>query len=199
MPIRDSRIYERYEQSMKFNETKIEGLYVAELELFGDDRGFFTRSYCDKALREIGIVKQIKQINHSLTSAVGAIRGMHYQNPPHAEIKMVRCISGEVFDVAVDLRQDSDTFLQWHGEYLNSKNFKMMIIPEGFAHGFQVVKSNSELLYFHTERYTQKAEMGILFNDEKIWIGWPLQATDISDRDLKHEMITKEFKGLNIK
>jgi dTDP-4-dehydrorhamnose 3,5-epimerase len=198
MPIRDSRIYTRYEQLMKFNETKIEGLYVAELEPFSDDRGFFTRSYCDKALREIGIVKKIKQINHSLTSTVGAIRGIHYQNPPHAEIKMVRCIAGEIFDVAIDLRRGSDTFLQWHGEYVSAENFKMMIIPEGFAHGFQVIKQNTELLYLHTESYTPKAESGLLFNDEEIGIEWPLQVTDISDRDLKHKIITKEFKGVNI-
>jgi dTDP-4-dehydrorhamnose 3,5-epimerase len=184
---------------MKFNETKIKGLYIAELEPLSDDRGFFLRAYCNKELEKINIEKSIKQINHSSTSTVGAIRGMHYQNTPHAEIKMVRCISGEVFDVAVDLRQDSDTFLQWHGEYLNSKNFKMMVIPEGFAHGFQVIKPNSELLYFHTESYTQKADSGVLFNDEKIGIEWPLQVTDISDRDLKHNSITKEFKVLNIK
>ena len=114
---------------MKFNETKIKGLYIAELELFSDDRGFFARAYCNKELEKINIEKPITQINHSSTSTVGAIRGMHYQNPPYAEVKIVRCIAGEVFDVAVDLRKDSDTFLQWHGEYLNSTNFKMMVIP----------------------------------------------------------------------
>jgi dTDP-4-dehydrorhamnose 3,5-epimerase len=183
---------------MKFNETKIKGLYIAELESFSDDRGFFARAYCNKELEKINIEKPIKQINHSSTSTVGVIRGMHYQNTSYAEIKMVRCIAGEVFDVAVDLRKDSETFLQWHGEYLNSKNFKMMVIPEGFAHGFQVIKPNSELLYFHTESYTQKSELGVLFNDEKIGIEWPLQVTGISDRDLKHKLITREFKGLNI-
>lgn len=184
---------------MQFNETKIQGLYIAELEPLSDERGFFARAYCNKELERINIEKPIKQINHSLTSIVGAIRGMHYQNSPYAEIKMVRCIAGEVFDVAIDLRKDSDTFLQWHGEYLNSENFKMMVIPEGFAHGFQVIKSNSELLYFHTESYVQKVESGVLFNDKKIGIEWPLQVTDISGRDLKHNLITKEFTGLNIK
>jgi dTDP-4-dehydrorhamnose 3,5-epimerase len=183
---------------MKFNKTKIKGLYIAELVPFSDDRGFFARAYCNKELEKINIEKPIKQINHSSTPTVGAIRGMHYQNPPYAEIKMVRCIAGEVFDVVVDLRKDSDTFLQWHGEYLNSKNFKMMVIPEGFAHGFQVIKPNSELIYFHTESYTQKAESGLLFNDERIGIKWPLQVTDVSDRDLRHKLITKEFKVLNI-
>jgi len=184
---------------MRFNKTKIKGLYIAELDPLSDDRGFFTRTYCNKELEKINVEKPIKQINHSLTSTVGVIRGMHYQSSHYAELKMVRCIAGEVFDVAVDLRKDSDTFLHWHGEYLNSKNFKMIVIPEGFAHGFQVIKPNSELLYFHTESYTQMAESGVLFNDEKIGIKWPLQVTNISDRDLKHMPITKEFKGLDIK
>jgi dTDP-4-dehydrorhamnose 3,5-epimerase len=183
---------------MKFNNLGIEGLYLVELEPFSDDRGFFVRSYCDKVLEQINVTKPIKQINHSLTSTVGAIRGMHYQDSPHAEIKMVRCISGEVFDIAIDLRRGSDTFLQWHGEYLSAENFKMMVIPEGFAHGFQVIKQNTELLYLHTTSYTPEAESGVLFNDEKIGIEWPLQVTDISDRDLKHKMITKEFEGVNI-
>jgi dTDP-4-dehydrorhamnose 3,5-epimerase len=184
---------------MKFNKTKIKGLYVAELEPLTDGRGFFTRTYCNEELDTINIEKPIRQINHSLTSIVGAIRGMHYQDAPCAEIKMIRCIVGEVFDVAVDLRKDSDTFLQWHGEYLNSENFKMMVVPEGIAHGFQVIKPDSELLYFHTESYTREAEAGVLFNDETIGIEWPLQVTDVSNRDLNHQLILKEFKGLNIK
>ncbi len=184
---------------MKFNEVGIKGLYVAELEPFSDDRGFFVRSYCDKVLEEINVTKPVKQINHSSTSTVGTIRGMHYQDSSHAEIKMVRCISGEVFDIAIDLRRGSETFLQWHGEYLSAENFKMMVIPEGFAHGFQVIKQNTELLYLHTASYAPEAELGVLFNDERIGIEWPLQVTDVSDRDLKHKMITKEFKGVNIK
>ena len=184
---------------MKFNETNIKGLYIVELQPFTDNRGFFVRSYCNAALEEAGVIKSIKQINHSFTKTVGSIRGMHYQKYPYLEIKMVRCIAGEVFDVAVDLRKDSDTFLQWHGEYLSAENSKMMVIPEGFAHGFQVIKPNSELLYFHTESYTQKAESGVMFNDEKIGIKWPLQVLGTSDRDLRYKPITKEFKGLNIK
>ena len=184
---------------MKFNKTKIKGLYITELEPFSDNRGFFVRAYCNKELEEVNIEKPIKQINHSLTSTVGSIRGMHYQNYPYLEIKMVRCISGEVFDVAVDLRKDSDTFLQWHGEYLSAENSKMMIIPEGFAHGFQVIKPNSEMLYFHTESYAQDSESGVIYNDKKIGIKWPIEVTDISDRDLKHETITEEFRGVNVK
>ena len=181
---------------MKFNELKIKGLYIVELQPFIDDRGFFVRSYCDEALKRVGITKSIKQINHSSTLKAGTIRGMHYQHPPHAEIKMVRCIAGEIFDVAIDLRKGSDTFLQWHGEYLSAGDFKMMVIPEGFAHGFQAIKKNTEIFYPSTASYTPRAESGILFSDESIGIEWPLQVTDVSGKDLKHEAITKEFKGI---
>jgi len=182
---------------VKFKDTKIKDLYIAELEPFSDTRGFFVRSYCDKELKQINIKKSIKQINHSLTSSVGTIRGMHFQYPPHAETKIIRCIAGEVFDVAIDLRRGSETFLQWYGEYLSHENLKMMVIPEGFAHGFQVIKRNSELIYLHTTSYTPEVESGILFNDKIIGIEWPLQVMDISDRDLKHKMITNEFEGVN--
>ena len=184
---------------MKFNELKIKGLYIVELQPFIDDRGFFVRSYCDEALKRVGITKSIKQINHSSTLKAGTIRGMHYQHPPHAEIKMVRCIAGEIFDVAIDLRKGSDTFLQWHGEYLSAGDFKMMVIPEGFAHGFQAIKKNTEVFYPTTASYTPRAEAGILFSDESIGIEWPLRATNVSDKDLKHIALTKEFKGINIK
>ena len=184
---------------MKFNQSKIKDLYVVELQPFIDDRGFFVRSYCDEALREVGITKPIKQINHSLTSKIGTIRGMHYQQSPHAEIKMVRCISGEIFDVAIDLRKGSSTFLQWHGEYLREGDFKMMIIPEGFAHGFQAMRENTEIIYPSTASYNQKSEDGILFSDESVGIEWPLSATCVSDKDLNHAVLTKDFKGINIK
>ena len=183
---------------MKFNESKIKGLYVVELQPLIDERGFFVRSYCDKALRRAGITKSIKQINHSFTSKVGTIRGMHYQHLPHAEIKMVRCIAGEIFDVAIDLRKGSDTFLQWHGEYLSAGDFKMMVIPEGFAHGFQAIKENTEIFYPSTASYSPRVESGVLFNDKSIGIEWPLQVADVSDKDLKHGVITKEFKGIII-
>jgi dTDP-4-dehydrorhamnose 3,5-epimerase len=182
---------------MKFKETKIKGLYVAELDPFNDVRGFFVRTYCNKKFEEMNIRKPIMQINHSLTSEVGTIRGMHYQNPPFAEKKIVRCIAGEVFDVAIDIRKDSETFLQWHGEYLNAENFKMMVIPEGFAHGFQAIKPNSEMMYFHTNSYEHSAESGMLFNDQKIGINWPIKVTSVSDRDRRHKIITETFKGIS--
>lgn len=183
---------------MKFNKTKIKGLFVAKLIPSKDNRGFFTRSYCKKELKNTGIIKSIKQANHSMTSKIGSIRGMHYQNPPYAENKIIRCIAGEIFDVVIDLRKNSETFLQWHGEYLKSNDFKMMIIPEGFAHGFQVIKKNSEIIYLSTESYNPQAESGILFNDKSINIKWPLKVTDISERDKKFSEINKNFRGINV-
>jgi len=178
---------------MRFHEVDIDGMYVIDLDPFIDKRGSFVRSYCINELAKVGIKKPIIQINHSSTSRVGAIRGMHFQRPPNAEVKMVRCISGEVFDVAIDLRSDSKTFLRWHGEFLTSENHKMMIIPEGFAHGFQVIKPNSELLYLHTASFAPELESGVSYNDEKIGIEWPLNVTDISDRDLKYNKIDNKF------
>jgi dTDP-4-dehydrorhamnose 3,5-epimerase len=183
---------------MRFKKTKIKDLYIAKLESKNDSRGFFTRSYCKKELEKTGIIKSIKQANHSMTSKVGSIRGMHYQNPPYAENKIIRCIAGEIFDVVIDLRKNSETFLQWHGEYLKSNDFKMMIVPEGFAHGFQVIKENSEIIYLSTESYNPKAESGILFNDKSINIKWPLKVTDISKRDMKFNAISKNFRGINV-
>ena len=184
---------------MKFHESKLKGLYVIELQPFIDERGYFVRSYCDKTLERLGITKSIKQINHSSTLKVGAIRGMHYQDPPHAELKMIRCIAGEIFDVAIDLRKDSETFLQWHGEYLRAGDFKMMIVPEGFAHGFQAIKKNSEIFYPSTASYNPQFERGILFSDKNIGIEWPLKVTDISEKDSNHKTLNREFIGLDIK
>lgn len=183
---------------MKFFKTKIKGLYVAKLQPNNDSRGFFTRTYCEKEIKNIGIIKSIKQVNHSMTSKIGSIRGMHYQNPPYAENKIIRCIKGEIFDVVVDLRKNSDTFLHWHGEYLKPNDFKILIVPEGFAHGFQVIKKNSEIIYLNTENHDQKAESGILFNDKRLNIEWPLKVTDISKRDLKFKKINKNFKGIEL-
>ena len=121
---------------------------------------------------------------------------MHFQYPPSAEMKMVRCLRGRVFDVAVDLRQGSATFLQWHAEELSADNNRMFIIPEGFAHGFQVLDESSELLYLHTAAYNPSAEGGLRFDDPAIGIDWPLTITDISLRDQQHPLLSDEFEGL---
>ena len=135
-------------------------------------------------------------MNHSFTTHKGTIRGMHYQAAPYREIKMIRCIAGAVFDVIIDIRQDSPTFLRWFGVELSARNKKMLYIPEGFAHGFQCLTDNCELLYHHSEFYTPASESGIRYNDPLVAIEWPLPVSVISARDATHEILDEKFKGL---
>ena len=183
---------------MKFINTKLKGLFIIEPEPFQDARGIFTRIYCKNELKSIGNHKEIVQINHSLTKQKAALRGMHFQYPPKAEIKIIKCIKGSILDVAIDLRKDSLTFLKWHGEILSAENMKMMYIPEGFAHGFQTLEKNTELLYLHTEFYCTEYEGGLRFDDPRIGIVWPLKATDISKRDKNFNLIDINFTGIKI-
>ena len=181
---------------MKTHRLPIEGLVLVEAESRADERGHFTRLYCRDELGEVIGERHIVQINLSSTRAVGAVRGTHYQSQPHAETKLVRCIKGRVWDVAVDLRAGSPTFLRWHAEELSAENAHMMVIPEGFAHGFQVMEQDSELLYLHTAFYTPSAEGGFRPTDPALSIAWPLPPQDLSDRDLNHPLLTSEFTGL---
>jgi dTDP-4-dehydrorhamnose 3,5-epimerase len=181
---------------MTFTPTKLQGSYVIDLTPFSDSRGWFARTYCKNEFKQIGHDKEWVQLNHSVTYAKAALRGMHYQIAPYREIKMVRCIAGAVQDVIIDLRKDSATFLQWVAVELSALNKKMLYIPEGFAHGFQTLTENCELIYHHTEFYTPGAEGGILYNDPVIGIDWPLTATDMSERDKNHSLIDKNFKGI---
>lgn len=156
------------------------------------------RAFCDQTLEESLEGRVIRQINHSRTSAVGALRGLHYQIRPYAEMKMIRCIRGAVYDVAVDIRADSQTFLQHYAMTLSANNHYMMIIPEGFAHGFQSLEANSELLYIHTAPYAKDYEEGLRFDDPALEIEWPLPVSDISARDLAHPVTTPNFSGIEI-
>jgi dTDP-4-dehydrorhamnose 3,5-epimerase len=183
---------------MIFIETSLKNAYVIELEPFEDERGIFSRLFCKQEFKRIGHLKDIVQINHSLTTHAGALRGMHFQRPPHAEIKIIRCIRGKVFDVIIDVRKGSSTFLHWYGETLTPANKRMMYVPEGFAHGFQTLEPDSELLYFHTEYYHPEFEGGIRFDDPKVGIRWPLKITEISERDQNHPLINKSFDGLKM-
>ncbi|MDX8396328.1 MAG: dTDP-4-dehydrorhamnose 3,5-epimerase family protein [Mariprofundaceae bacterium] len=178
--------------------TPIAGLMVAEIVRIADHRGAFARLFCEQDLAAVLEGRHIVQINHSRTTQVGAVRGMHYQHAPQAEMKLVRCLKGRVWDVAVDLRQESATFLQWHAVELSAKNELMMIIPEGCAHGFQVLESDSELLYLHTASYTSELEGGVSHDDPKLSINWPLKVTDLSERDKAHPLINDEFYGVEL-
>ena len=182
---------------MKIKQTPLQNAFVIEPEPFRDDRGLFARVFCRQELRNILHNKNIVQINHSLTRQKGALRGMHFQYPPKSEIKMVKCLRGSVFDVMIDLRQDSSTFLKWHGEVISEENLKMMYIPEGFAHGFQTLEENCELIYLHTEFYSHEHEGGVRHDDPKVGISWPLEATDVSERDKNHPLLSNVFAGLD--
>ncbi|WGI24895.1 dTDP-4-dehydrorhamnose 3,5-epimerase [Halomonas alkaliantarctica] len=176
----------------------IAGLLVVETIPYADVRGVFSRLFCDKELAPLISSRQIVQVNHSRTATVGAIRGLHFQHPPHAEMKLVRCLKGRVWDVAVDLRQHSPTFLHWHAEELTPENALMMAIPEGFGHGFQVLEPDSELLYLHTAHYTPEAEEGLRYDDPHLGIKWPHTVTELSERDAKHSLIDANFQGISL-
>ena len=183
---------------MNLLETPIKCVMVAETARFTDKRGTFTRLFCEHDLASALGGRHIVQVNYSLTRKKGTVRGMHFQYAPHAEMKMVRCLSGRVWDVAVDLRKDSPTFLQWHGVELSTDNDLMMIIPEGCAHGFQVLAADSELLYLHTAFYSPESEGGVRFDDPAIGIDWPQDVTDLSDRDKSHPLIDDSFCGVEL-
>ncbi len=184
--------------SVKLNPTAIAGVFIAETQAFQDKRGAFARLFCGRELADAVGARHIEQINHSRTSAVGAVRGLHFQHAPHAEMKMVRCLKGRVWDVAVDLRKGSRTFLQWHAQELSAANALMLVIPEGCAHGFQVLEPDSELLYLHTASYTPSAEGGVRFDDPALKLPWPLPVTDLSERDKQHPLISQNFSGISV-
>lgn len=181
---------------MNLVETNILGVFTAESKAFQDNRGAFSRLFCSRELQEIIGSRTISQINHSMTRSVGAVRGLHFQNPPYAEMKIVRCLKGRVFDVAVDLRQGSPTFLKWTAVELTPENHIAFVIPEGCAHGFQVLEEDSELLYLHTAFYTPAAEGVVRFDDPKIGINWPLDPSDLSTRDLNQSHLKEDFMGI---
>ncbi len=183
----------------KFRATQLPmaGLMLVLRERQGDERGFLSRMFCSETLADVGWKKPISQINITHTSTRGSIRGLHYQVPPHSEMKLVSCIRGEVMDVAVDLRVNSPTFLKWHSQNLSADNGNALLIPEGFAHGFQTLTDDVEMLYFHSMSYTPTAEAGLRFDDPLINIVWPLQVTEMSVRDQTHRLLSPSFKGIN--
>jgi dTDP-4-dehydrorhamnose 3,5-epimerase len=181
---------------MIFEPGSISGIYVIGQEPFQDERGWFARFYCKKEFSKIGHQKEWVQMNQSQTERKGTIRGMHFQLPPHSETKLVRCISGSVYDVVIDLRKGSPTFLNWMAIELSSKNNKMLYIPDGFAHGFQTLEDHCGLIYLHTEYYSKEAESGIRYNDPQLAIRWPFAAEQLSPRDAAHPFLDPKFKGI---
>lgn len=176
--------------------TLLPGLVVVRRKPVEDERGFFSRFYCAGEFREAGLSKPVVQINHTLTRGKGAVRGLHFQSPPHAETKIVSCIRGEIFDVAVDIRRGSPTFLRWHAEILSAENHKSLLIPEGFAHGFQALSDECELIYLHTASYSPDAEGGLNVSDPRIAVEWPLGVKGLSNRDQSYACIDDRFEGM---
>jgi dTDP-4-dehydrorhamnose 3,5-epimerase len=177
-------------------DTLISGLTVVDRKIIGDSRGFLSRIFCAEQFHKIGWDKAVNQINQTLTKKRGTVRGMHFQYPPHAEMKLVSCLQGRILDVAVDLRKNSPTFLQWHAEELSAENHRALLIPEGFAHGFQTLTDDCELLYLHSAPYKSEAEGGICPTDPRLNIDWPLEFYEISQRDAGHPLLNNEFKGI---
>jgi len=177
-------------------DTPLAGVKKITRSIIGDHRGSFTRLFCQEDLAAAGWRRGIAQINHSRTDHRGTVRGLHFQLPPHAEMKLVSCIRGEVWDVVVDLRRDSPTFLQWHGEHLSPANAVALLVPEGLAHGFQTLCDDAELIYCHSAAYATDAERGCRFDDPALGIRWPLPPTNLSPRDLAHPLIAPDFYGV---
>lgn len=178
--------------------TPIADLLMVERLRRSDDRGYLSRFFCAEELRDIGFGDPVVQINQTLTAKTGSVRGMHFQLPPAAEDKFVSCLRGSVFDVAVDLRSGSPTFLHWHGEILSADNSKSLFIPKGFAHGFQTLEDNCELFYLHTALYSPASEAALNVADPALDIRWPLPITDISPRDRSHAHLSPDYDGIKI-
>ena len=181
---------------MQLNKIEIPGVRIIEFPIIQDQRGVFTRLFCQETLSKDLGTKNISQINYTFTKKRGVVRGLHYQIPPYSEIKIVRCLKGSIFDVVLDLRKDSKTFLQWYGINLSEKNKRSLLIPMGCAHGFQTLQKNCELIYLHTQSYSKKNERAVRFDDPLINIEWPLEISETSERDANHTFLTKKFKGI---
>lgn len=183
---------------MRFIETKLSGAWIVELQAVQDDRGWFTRLFCDQTFGQKGLCSHFPQLNHSCTKHRGTIRGLHYQLPPHGEAKLVRCVRGAIQDVIVDLRRGSPTFLQWHAEVLTDENFRMVYLPEGFAHGFQTLEDDVAVIYQASSPYTPSAERGVCYGDPLVGIQWLVPDAIVSEKDAGLAWLDESFQGVNL-
>lgn len=168
---------------MRFSETAIPGLRVIDLDCLGDERGFFARAWCGREFREAGLEDSLSQVNVSVNLRAGTVRGLHFQEPPFSEAKVVRCTAGAIFDVAVDLRDNSATRGQWFGVELNDSNYRSLFVPKGFAHGFQTLRDRTEILYLMSDAYVPGAGRGLRYDDPEIQVKWPMEVSVVSDKD----------------
>ena len=176
----------------------LKGLFCVQHKRFEDERGHFSRLFCEGSLSAFGQAFHIRQINHSCTRERGSVRGLHYQNERAPEAKLITCLRGEVWDVAVDLRPDSETFLHWHAEHLRAGDGRSLLIPAGFAHGFQTLSADAELLYLHSNDYTPEHEGGLSVLDPRLAIAWPLPVNNLSVRDASHPLLDEHFAGVRL-
>lgn len=179
------------ETNMQFTETELNGVWLLEPTRSIDDRGSFTRIFCEKLMADCGLVTRFVQHSRSHSSKKGTLRGLHFQESPYSEVKIVSCVSGAIFDVVVDLRPDSPTRHRWLGFELTAGNMKQVYIPPGFAHGLQTLSDNAEVSYLISQFYTPHAAMGVRYNDPAFSINWPLMPTAISERDKAWPLLSK--------
>jgi dTDP-4-dehydrorhamnose 3,5-epimerase len=181
---------------MKFIETKLKEAFIITPDLTYDERGFFARTFCRHEFEDQNLNPNIVQCNTSFNKAKGTLRGMHYQAKPHAEVKLVRCTAGAIYDVIIDLRPESPTFIQWLAVELSATNHKILYIPEGFAHGFQTLTDSTELVYQHSAFHSPEHERGLRFDDPVLNIAWPLGVSMISSKDQSYTLVDNHFKGI---
>lgn len=168
---------------MKFIKTRIKGVYLIKIEKMADNRGFFSRIFCKEELSKLGIIFDVAQVNLTYNKKKSTLRGLHFQKPPHEEQKIIRCIKGEIFDVVVDLRPESKTYLKWIGMNLSAKNRLGLFIPRGMAHGFITLEDETELIYLMSESYNPASSATLNWNDPRVSVDWPIKATIVSEKD----------------
>ena len=177
---------------MKFLETELKGSYIIELEKSEDERGFFARTWDIEKFKELNLKRDIIHCNISFSMIKGTIRGMHYQIPPYAESKLIRCTKGKIFDVIIDLRSNSDTHYKWFSVELDSTQHNMLYVPEGFGHGFQTLEDNTEVFYQNSQAHMPQYERGIRCNDPFFQIKWPINKIIVSDKDKTWPLFTDD-------
>ncbi len=181
---------------MKFIATPLADAHLIELEKRGDDRGFFARFFCEQEFAAAGLETRFVQINTSLSAKRGTLRGMHYQLAPSAEVKVVRCLRGSLYDCILDLRPDSPTYQRWFGAELNQDNRLMMVVPRGFAHAILTLQDDTEALYLVSDTYSPQSERGVRWNDQKFAIEWPIAPVEISPKDAAWPDFDPVFHGV---
>jgi dTDP-4-dehydrorhamnose 3,5-epimerase len=180
---------------MIFTPAGLDQSFLIDVQPIVDERGFFTRIFCANEFEKEGLNKNVVQANHSFTKGIGSIRGLHMQVAPFAETKVIKCINGRIFDVILDTRKGSSTFLQWFGAELSADNKRMMYVPAGFAHGFQTLSEESEIIYFVSQVYNKESERTIRFDEPRVKVQWPLTLNHISEKDKSALFLQENFEG----